>query len=138
MKKNTKFVTYAGFPFGQNGTDLKSDDWSQTVVLEVLRRYFRVDLSEAEISGWVDNGGKKMHLVFYVGERVIQDYSIQSMVTGTVCVHLPSEQAIKSDPFARLADAWAKILGYPQGYPRSLEIDIRQDGLLTLEVAPCF
>lgn len=139
MKQNIRFVEYSGCQLGKSGTDLSTDQWSQSIILETLRRYFRLDPSGVFIDGWVDDGvSKKLHLSIWVDGEVYQSYTLQSLVTGHVGVHLPTAQHIKQDPFKKLADAWLKILGFPKEFPRALEIEIRQDGLLTLECCPSF
>lgn len=135
--KNIRFETYNGF-LSEVGTDLRVDEWAQKVVLQVIRRYFRLDLTEAHLDGWVDDNTKGLRVILFTNGEVYQDYSLQSIVCGTVRVFLPSEKAIKSDPFKKLADAWVKILGFPKEYPRSVEINIRQDGLLSFQAAPSF
>jgi hypothetical protein len=139
MNNSIRFAQFTGCPFGRTGTDLTVDPWSQSVVLETLRRYFRLQTDGVYIEGIVDDGiSKSLHIILLVDGEFYQDYSIQSIIHGTVRVHLPPAEHIRQDPFKKLADAWLKILGFPKEYPRSVEIDIRQDGLLRLEVCPSF
>jgi hypothetical protein len=138
MQEHTRFTKYVGFKFGNTGLDLEDDKWSQTVVLEALRRYLFLDLSKATLSGWVDDGSKRLHVVVYVGEDVYQDYSLESGVHGTVCVHYQKKEQVKEDPFIFLANQWVKKLLFPDGYPRSLEVKIDQSGLVEIQFCPCF
>jgi hypothetical protein len=137
MKQNTTFRPYPG-ELPETTFDLFEDETAKKVVLEAIRRYLDIDLSGATITGMLGGPTQWLGISVSIDGAVERSYYVECIEQGVVTVNLPSGSQIGPDPFHEVAEAWMQRLGFPAGYPRSCEVEIKQTGCIQLEICPCF
>lgn len=124
--------------------DLTADQFSAKIAIFNAVRFFDLDETKVEFSGYTFSPGRNSHKIrvqVFDGTSSWRFVSFDAHVNAQIQVRpLPGvniRDAIRCDLLSMIEAAYLRQRGFPEDYPVETECNVSREGELRIEVTPC-